>query len=151
MNNMGYELALEKAGANVLAFKEFGSYQGTWLAFVIYNGERGIVEGSYGSCSSCDSYQATFDYSESEPTIKDGVYYKNGDTWDEDAVCTEEEYKVALTNYQQKLVNFGAEYLKTGLYGKEHYAQRLTLLKEDDWFDDEVKEYCEWAVNQRWI
>ena len=150
---MGYELTLRKAGADVLAFQKFGSYQGTWLAFVIYNGEKGIVQGCYGSCSGCDSYQATFDY-DSEPAIEDGVFYKSGRCWDEDDVCTEKEYRMALVNYQQKLANFGAEYLNTGLYGKTHYEQRLEQLKakedQDDWFDNEEKEYVEWAINQAW-
>ncbi len=43
---MSYEMCLEKAGATVVAFQEFGSYQGEWFALVEYNGERGWVEGS---------------------------------------------------------------------------------------------------------
>ena len=35
---MGYMASLEMAGAKVLSFKEFGSYQGTWLAIVEFNG-----------------------------------------------------------------------------------------------------------------
>lgn len=57
---MSYEMCLEKAGATVVAFQEFGSYQGEWFALVEYNGERGWVEGSYGSCTGCDAFEAEF-------------------------------------------------------------------------------------------
>lgn len=141
---MGYQLALEKAGAKVLDFQEFGSYQGTWLAFVEYNGEKGIVEGSYGSCSSCDAFQAEFNYC-GTPEISDGKFYKSGRTWDEDDECTEEEYKAALEAYDQRLVEFGKQYLEP-LYDKAHYELMLSKLETDNWFDFETKEYCEWAI-----
>lgn len=57
---MSYEMCLEKAGAKVLAFQEFGDYQGSWYALVEYKGERGWVEGSYGSCAGCDAFQSEF-------------------------------------------------------------------------------------------
>ena len=63
---MSYELCLEKAGAKVLEFKKFGSYQGDWLAFVEYKGQKGIVQGSYGSCSECDTFAAYSDYDNPE-------------------------------------------------------------------------------------
>ena len=57
----GYESALWATGVKVLAFAEFGSYQGNWWAHVEFpNGERYFIEGSYGSCSGCDSFQAEF-------------------------------------------------------------------------------------------
>ena len=52
---MSYELALEEAGAKVLEFQSFGSFQGEWWAKVEYNGEIGWVAGCYGSCSGCDA------------------------------------------------------------------------------------------------
>ncbi len=45
---MGYREALEAAGCEVHDFKEFGSYQGTWLAHVTHDGQTGFIEGSYG-------------------------------------------------------------------------------------------------------
>lgn len=54
----GYESALKAAGAKVKIFKEFGSYQGTWIA-ILEDGQA--IEGSYGSCSGCDSFQSEFD------------------------------------------------------------------------------------------
>ena len=63
---MSYELALEAAGCDVIEYVEFGSYQGEWLALVKYDGQCGIVEGSYGSCSGCDSFQAEFGWYDDE-------------------------------------------------------------------------------------
>lgn len=57
-----YQEALEAAGAVVLEFEDFGSYQGDWLAVVEYDGWRGLVRGSYGSCSHCDAFEAEFDW-----------------------------------------------------------------------------------------
>ena len=25
-----------------------------------------------------------------------------------------------------------------------------TISRDDDWFDEETKEYCQWAINQDW-
>ena len=36
---MSYQMALEMAGATVLEYKEFGSYQGDWFAKVEYQGK----------------------------------------------------------------------------------------------------------------
>lgn len=62
---MGYKAALEAAGKKVLAFENFGSYQGEWLAKVQdeFTGEIGYVHDWYGSCTVCDSFQAEMDYS----------------------------------------------------------------------------------------
>lgn len=147
---MGYKECLEKAGAEVFAYEEFGSYQGDWLAFVEYNGERGIVQGSYGSCSGCDAFQGEFDYS--EPEEYNGKYYKTGNTWDEDDQCTHEEYLQAKEELDKRYADFGRGYLEP-LYDKAHYERRLAKINandEDDWFDEEEKEYCEWAINQAW-
>ena len=150
---MGYQMCLEKAGANVLDFKYFGSYQGDWLAFVEYKGEKGIVQGSYGSCSHCDSFESEFGYSE-QPEIKDGKFYKNGNTWNDDNACTEEEYNEAVEEYEERLSDFGKTYLesngKPDLYSLEHYEQRLSRLDSDDWFNEEEKEYILWAINMAW-
>lgn len=60
MSRNEYRLALEAAGAEVLSFSSFGSYQGDWWALVEYNGVKGYVTGSYGSCSGCDAFSADF-------------------------------------------------------------------------------------------
>lgn len=53
----GYEWALGEAGAEVIAYRSFGSYQGDWWARVRYQGKDGWIKGSYGSCSGCDAWE----------------------------------------------------------------------------------------------
>lgn len=145
---MGYSEALEAAGAKVIEYKEFGSYQGDWLAFVEYNGEKGIVEGSYGSCSGCDAFEAEFGWTNG-PTEKDGKYYRT--YWhEEDNEIPKEEFDKINQEIQVKLADFGSSYLVGGVYGKDHYENRLANLKSDDWFDQETKELCEWAISRDW-
>ena len=59
-----YGRALEAAGAKVLLERRFGSYQGDWLAKVLYRGQQGWAHGGFGSCPGCDSYELHFDDSE---------------------------------------------------------------------------------------
>lgn len=58
----GYDGALRAAGATVLAYKEFGSYQGDWLAKVEYAGETFWLRDYFGSCSGCDEIEAEMNY-----------------------------------------------------------------------------------------
>lgn len=60
---MGYQKAIEACGLEVEKFKEFGSYQGDWIA-ILKDGR--VVSGSYGSCSGCDAFQAEFDWGADE-------------------------------------------------------------------------------------
>lgn len=102
---MGYHEAMEAAGAQVLAFESFGSYQGDWFAKVVFEGRTFWVHGCFGSCSGCDAFQAEFDYDEgktcSEHRYEDGT--------PEQLAC--EECKQAAPKYQQKLAEFGRSYL----------------------------------------
>ena len=59
---MGYTEALKAAGAKVLSFESFGSYQGDWYAKVFYQGEVLLIAGAFGSCSHCDAFEAEFGY-----------------------------------------------------------------------------------------
>lgn len=69
---MSYREAMEAAGAKVLAMKDFGSYQGDWWAKVEFDGQLGWVNGSFGSCSHCDAFEAEFGWSyEDEPDAKE--------------------------------------------------------------------------------
>jgi len=63
---MSYELALGAAGAEVLEFETFGSYQGDWWAYVRYKNKHGWVTGSFGSCSGCDAFEAEFGWSDND-------------------------------------------------------------------------------------
>ena len=143
---MGYSQALEAAGCKILAFEEFGCYQGTWLAFVEYNGQKGIVEGSYGSCSGCDAFQSEFGW-KGVVHEKNGKYYKSRYS---DEEITQEEYDELKKTADKKLADFGLSYLAGGLYDKAHYEQMLKGLNSDDWFSGETKEYCQWAINKDW-
>jgi hypothetical protein len=63
---MSYQSALTAAGANVIAFENFGDWQGSWVALVEYRGERGWVQGSFGSCDHCDAFEAEFGWDAAE-------------------------------------------------------------------------------------
>lgn len=63
---MSYENALTAAGCEVISFVHFGCYQGEWLALIRKDGELGICEGSYGSCSYCDAFESEFGYGEED-------------------------------------------------------------------------------------
>lgn len=147
---MGYKKCLEQAGCKVIDFKSFGSYQGTWMAFVEYKGEKGIVSGSFGSCSYCDAFQAEFGYSNGHPIEKDGKYYRSDWENDEEDEISQEDYKERIASYTQKMVEFGERYLRSGLENQEYYQRKLDTTEEDDWFGQEEKEFCHWALNQNW-
>lgn len=143
---MGYSESLKAAGAKVFDYWETGDYQGTWYALVEYNGKKGIVEGSYGSCSGCDSFLGEFDFGGGEPTDKgDGTYYSA--SYDD---IDKEEYDRQLADYNKRLTDFGVSYL--------HKIQQEDILKirleeiskkvgEDGWsFEIEEKEGIEKAL-----
>lgn len=67
---MSYMKCITEAGAEVLDYKYFGSYQGTILAFVKEDGKTKWLDIGYGSCSACDGLQAfeeRFDWDEKIP------------------------------------------------------------------------------------
>ena len=142
---MGYSEALEANGVTVKEMKEFGSYQGTWIA-ILEDGR--FVEGSYGSCSGCDSFQAEFDYAD-QPTFeeKTGKYFKTYRTWDEEDECSKDEYEKHLEAYNEKLRLFGKEYLDSA-ETKEEIVSRFTKKCECEhaWEDD--KEILEWLQSK---
>jgi len=80
---MSYEESLVAAGARVLAFGHFGDWQGSWVALVEYQGQRGWVQGFFGSCDYCDAFQSQF-------------------SWDSDFACED---------VQEQLAQFGRTYL----------------------------------------
>jgi len=117
---MSYTQALEAAGANVLAYEEFGSYQGDWYAKVEYKGETGWINGSFGSCSGCDAFQAEFSYDEGY-NCESHRYFHDSEIGD----CL--ACKEAKKAYLKHLAEFGEEYLGTLMsqeacenYAKEH-------------------------------
>jgi len=108
---MGYQKALEKAGATVHVFDSFGSYQGDWWAKVTYQGKTGWVHGWFGSCSGCDSFQAEFDFEHHSHEDNDWVdpIYSDSDFLEG---CPECE------SIMKRLAEFGRSYLDD-LYTQE--------------------------------
>ena len=95
---MGYEMCLEKAGAKVHKFKNFGSYQGEWWAFVTFKRKKGWVSGSFGSCSFCDSFEREFDGCYSEEKDLDERYAKFGLSYLNDLMTQKEAEKATDRN-----------------------------------------------------
>src|SRR5574340_992130 len=116
---MSYQEAMEAAGAEVVAFEQFGSYQGDWWAKVRYKGETGWVQGSYGSCSGCDAFEAEFGWYE------DACDEHHRHQTDCDA-CQE-----AAASYRQRLAEFGRSYLDD-------------LLLTQGRAEEEAARYIEW-------
>jgi hypothetical protein len=98
---MSYRESLEAAGAVVHHFKEFGSYQGDWWAKVVLEGREGWINGSYGSCSGCDSFKAEFGWDD-EPQCADHRY---GPEAKDCQLCA-----AMAKVYQIKLAQFGKRY-----------------------------------------
>lgn len=115
---MGYSTALEAAGAEVHAFEHFGDYQGTWLAKVTYNGETGYVEGSYGSCSGCDAFEAEFGYS----------------------------YNDEEKDYQERLAEFGRSYLTVVTPQEQQVAiYERQVADASSWYADEARQILDFV------
>lgn len=126
---MSYVLALETAGAKVIAFEQFGSYQGDWWALVEHNGVTGWINGGYGSCSGCDAFEAEFGWEEGEVGSK--VWRRSG--WH---IQTQAD----VDAYQAKLAAFGADYLGDLLTQE----QAIKQASENMEWDADAKEMVEW-------
>ena len=113
---MSYKSALIAAGAEVLEFKSFGQYSGTWYANVKYEGEilslgvTGWTSGWYGSCDLCDSFEGEFGYDDDEKP-----------------------------DYQERLADFGRGYLT--VMPAAHF---LAPLDEQSEWDGEAEDAAEW-------
>ena len=140
----GYHLALKAAGAEVIDTHYAGSYQGTWGSIVIYNGKKGLVTGSYGSCSGCDAFQAEFDdycYNAISYDAEKNTYTKDwGDT-----ICTKEEFDIQVATEHQRLSDFGQRYLHI-IQDKFDVENQLANTSKDDWWDVERRELLNWAL-----
>jgi hypothetical protein len=114
---MGYQQALEAAGAKIRAFKEFGSYQGDWFAITE---DDYVIQGSYGSCSGCDAFEAEFGYDSHNLTDK---------------------------QYQSKLASFGQEYLMNPEH-LNITITRYTVKSEDEYWGAEDREIRDWLLSE---
>lgn len=59
---------IDSLDVEVLETKTFGSYQGDYAWLIKQNDLYGVVFAGYGSCASCDAWQAAVDY-EFEPDV----------------------------------------------------------------------------------
>ena len=138
---MGYIEALEAAGATVIDSMFVGDYQGSWGAIVIYNGIKCLAVGGYGSCSVCDAFQSEFDGV--SPYKNDEKFYLN---WEE---VSEEEYNIALSDYNKRLSDFAQSYLTTPFYVADVRRKLIELnegIANDRYWNSEEKELYEWAA-----
>jgi hypothetical protein len=121
---MSYSEAMEAAGAKVIEFKEFGSYQGDWWALVEWREDRGWVNGSYGSCSGCDAFEGEFSgtYDECE---------EHRWEWPKPESCS--SCDEAVEDRKRRLAEFGGTYLTGGLMTQDE-AEKQSL--EYDWDSD---------------
>jgi len=119
---MSYESALEAAGAKVIAFKSFGSYQGDWWAQVEHAGKRGWVNGSFGSCSGCDAFEAEFGYADQK--CQEHVW-EYGSPKDCPACAS------AQDAFTVKLAAFGADYLQTMFSQEQAEAEAVRNIEWD--------------------
>jgi glutaredoxin len=129
----GYQSALEAAGATVLAFKEFGSYQGEWWAKVRHKRKTRWVCGSYGSCSGCDAFEAEFGYNEDR--CEEHRY-----DWEDEKSPACDACKAAKASATEKLAKFGAVYLEDTKTQSEAEKEALRNL---DW-DSDAQPMVDW-------
>lgn len=138
---MSYRKALEAAGVKVLAYEEFGSYQGDWWAKIEINGVQSWVTGCFGSCSGCDSFQSEFNYDE------DGRCEKHKyDTLDM-VGCKECEESAA--KYKQKLSDFGKSYLDNLMIQEDAEKEASKNLEWDMEADKMLKWIKENSINNQ--
>lgn len=120
---MGYEKALIAAGAVVFDFKQFGDYQGQWIAAVSFNDQFGFVEGAYGSCSGCDAFEAEFGWFD----------------------CISDANS---TEYQQHLAKFGKSYLEKVATPEEFIREYKNKLdSRHAWSEDQ--DIYDWIKNYK--
>lgn len=100
---VSYEQALAAAGAKVLEFKNFGSYQGEWVALIFHDKQFKWVHGYFGSCSGCDAFEAEI-----------------GD-------CDRDD----MPAYQRRLAEFGKSYLENAA-DEEELIKKFTKQGEWD-------------------
>ncbi len=140
---MGYQEALEANGVIVKEYKLFGDYQGTWIALL----EDGrFVEGSYGSCSGCDSFEAEFGWEdEFIQKHEDGKFYSKNYYWDKSREITEQEADKQNERVKEKLRSFGESYLNAS-ETREEITNRFKKKCEEKWAWGEDKEILEWLL-----
>lgn len=96
---MSYNIALEKAGATLLLYKEFGTYQGDWWAKVQFNGKIGWTHGAFGSCTVCDKYMSLCgEIEDAPPPVRDNKLADLGRSYLWNMIGQEEAERCASDN-----------------------------------------------------
>ena len=129
---MSYEMAMRAAGAEVIQFQEFGDYQGNWWAKVNFEGKAGWVNGSYGSCSGCDAFQAEFDTMGHYHGDEYGYTEETKDFFD--PACEK------CVDFRARLISFGRTYLDN-LMAQEEAEKEVSQHLE---WDSDAREALEW-------
>ncbi len=135
---MGYQEAMEAAGATILAFERFGSYQGSWWAKVEYEGKQFWIRGGFGSCSGCDAFYAEFGYDEGEHCDEHAYY---SDAPNDCKACAETREK-----YKEKLANFGRSYLTGNEYTQQEAEKSVSNSYDWDEKTEQLKFIKENAI-----
>jgi len=125
---MDYKDALIAAGAEVLAYETFGSYQGDWWAKVNYEGKQFWVRGSYGSCSGCDALQHDFGWRLSAG-CEDHEY-----TYDDKTIAACSACQAVLADNEGKFAAFGKGYLTDEIY--DQAGAEAKAAENLDWDQD---------------
>lgn len=131
---MSYSESLEAAGATVLAYQSFGSYQGDWIALVNFEGKNGFVKGCYGSCSGCDAFEAEF-----------GYYAQGCDDHLYTLTETCQECRDAMESHNRRLADFGKDYLD-GLYSYDEIVESVSRNLE---WDMDAGTMLQWVEGQK--
>lgn len=135
---MGYREAIEAAGAKVLAYEEFGSYQGDWLAKIKVGGEVKFVRDYYGSCSVCDAFQADFGF-QPHKCGKDEYY---------DPFYDDDGFREGCGKCQElkkQLAEFGKEYVDSAM----SFDECMKVVSENLEWDMDAKEMVDWLTANR--
>lgn len=130
---MSYATAMKMAGAVILDYQAFGSYQGPWYAKVQVGTEKFYVAGSYGSCSGCDAFEREFDYSGHDHEEGNYVSAYNPKNLTPDT-CQ------ACADLQKNLVEFGQSYLSD----PRTWESLWKYQEENSSWDSEAKNVMDW-------
>ena len=133
---MGYKEAMEAAGAEVLAYEEFGSYQGDWYAKIRFRGKVSWVQDCFGSCTGCDAFECDFAYAGHD--CIDGDY--NNPLYDEFRDDCEECQIV-----KKKFIQFGREYIDQDLTYEDCVRKASENL---DW-DMDAQKIVDWLESNK--
>ena len=119
-----YEDILERIYDKVYLYKEYGSYQGDWLAHVKKGDKDFWIKGCYGSCSGCDWFQGEENY----------PWFWGGE---------EPDFEVTKKLYEEetnRLIKAFEEDYGADIYTKEEILEYLQHEVDEGWDDSDTRE-----------